>query len=92
MQSIPIRYEEKVKLPSLGLPPDVYKQQTLTMESERYICIKEVSPDGSTVFDIVDMSGAPRVQKKPIKAEAAMMHPTRPLFCLRNAQNIQVPF
>ena len=90
MQVIPIRIEEKVKLPSLGLPPDIYKQATLTMESDRYICIKEVAPDGSVFFDMIEMQQIPRVQKKPIKADAAMMHPTKTLLCLRIGQSIQV--
>jgi len=89
MQTVPIRYEERLKLPSLGLPPDVYKQQQLTIESEKYICIKEVGPDGSTFFDIVDLAQS-KVQKKPINADSAMMHPTKTLFCVRVKQNIQV--
>jgi len=90
MQSLPIRYEEKLKLPSLGLAPDLYKQQTLSMESEKCICIKETGPDGSTMFHLVNIAGTPSVQKKPIKAEAAIMHPNKTLISLRNGENIQV--
>jgi clathrin heavy chain len=90
MQSLPLRYEEKLKLPSLGLASDLYKQQTLSMESEKCICIKETGPDGSTMFDLVNITGTPSVQKKPIKAEAAIMHPNNTLISLRNGQNIQV--
>eukprot|EP01022_Parablepharisma_sp_SALTPOND_P033801 TRINITY_DN89674_c0_g1_i1.p4 TRINITY_DN89674_c0_g1~~TRINITY_DN89674_c0_g1_i1.p4 ORF type:complete len:106 (+),score=11.23 TRINITY_DN89674_c0_g1_i1:27-320(+) len=90
MQTIPIKYEEQVQLPALGLPPDVYKQTTLTMESDKYICVKEVSPDGSVIYDIVEMGAGPRVQKKPIKADSAMMHPSKPFLCLRIGDNVQV--
>ena len=90
MQSLPIRYEEKLKLPGLGLPPDIYKQQTLSIESAKFICIKEIGPDGSSFFDIVNIAGTPSVNKKPIKAEAAIMHTTNSFFSLRNGQNIQV--
>lgn len=90
MQSLPIRYEEKLKLPTLGIPPTLFKQQTLSMESEKCICIKETGPDGSTTFDLVNLTGTPSVQKKPIKAEAAIMHPNNTLIALRNGQNIQV--
>lgn len=91
MQMIPIRYEETVKLPSLGLPQDIYRQANLTMESERYICIKEMAPDGTTLFDMIDISQTPpSVQKKPIKADAAMMHPSKKMLCLRIGSTIQV--
>ena len=91
MQVIPIWYEETVKLPSLGLPSDIYKQATFSMESDQYICVKEMTPDGSTLYDMIDISKSPpTVQKKPIKADAAMMHPTRKLLSIRNGPSIQV--
>ncbi len=87
---IPIKYDELVRLPALGLPQDIYKQANLTMESDRYICLKEGAPDGSILFDIVDLGQGFRVQKKAIPADAAMMHPTKPYFCIRTGVNIQV--
>ena len=87
---IPIKYDELARLPSLGLPADIYKQANLTMESDRYICVKEGAPDGSTMFNIVNVGQGFKVQKKPISGDAAMMHPTKPFFCLRTGANIQV--
>ena len=84
MQS-PIRCEEKAKLTSFGLPPDVYKQGNLSLESDHYICIKEAAPDGTISFNIVDISQNFKVQKKVIKAESVMMHPSKTIISMRTA-------
>jgi hypothetical protein len=39
--NIPIRFQEVFKLTSLGLNPDLFKFGNLTLESEKYICVKD---------------------------------------------------
>ncbi len=83
MQGSPIRVEEKIKLTSVGIPADVYKQGNLSLESDRYACIKEAAPDGTISFNIVDISQGYKVQKKPIKADSVMMHPSKSIISMR---------
>ncbi len=83
MQSSPIRVEEKIKLTSVGIPADVYKQGNMSLESDRYICIKEAAHDGTISFNIVDVAQGFKVQKKPIKADSVMMHPSKPIISTR---------
>ncbi len=83
MLNPPIKCEEKIKLTSVGIPADVYKQANLSLESDRFICIKEASPDGTILFNIVDISQGFKVQKKPIKADSVMMHPSKPIISMR---------
>lgn len=90
MQIIPVKVDEKLKLPSLGVSPEICKQANVAMESDRHICIKEIGPDGSTFFNIIDLTQPGKLQKKPISADAAMMHPSRPYFCIRNENTIKV--
>ena len=83
MLSSPIKCEEKIKLTSVGIPADVYKQANLSLESDRFICIKEASPDGTILFNIVDIAQGYKVQKKPIKADSVMMHPSKSIISMR---------
>lgn len=43
MQSaaLPIRISEMFKLTNIGLNPDLFKFGNLTLESEKYICVKD---------------------------------------------------
>jgi hypothetical protein len=43
MQStlVPIKFQEVFKLTSLGLNPELFKFGNLTLESEKYICVKD---------------------------------------------------
>lgn len=50
---MPIRFQEVFKLTSLGLNPDLFKFGNLTIESEKYICVK----DGSVPFFSANLLG-----------------------------------
>jgi hypothetical protein len=45
--ALPIKVNEIFKLTNLGLSPDLFKFGNLTLESEKYICVK----DGSVSID-----------------------------------------
>ena len=83
MLSAPIKCEEKIKLTAVGVPSDVYKQGNLSLESDRFICIKEAAPDGAISFNIVDITQGYKVQKKSIKADSVMMHPSKTIISTR---------
>lgn len=38
---LPIKLNELFKLPNVGLNPDLFKFGNLTLESEKYICVKD---------------------------------------------------
>ncbi len=96
MQSSPFRCEEKAALGTLGIPSDVFKVGNLSLESDRYLCIKEVAHDGTVYFNIVDIAQGFKVQKKAIKADSALMHPSRSIISTRTGGDqgtcqVQVP-
>eukprot|EP01022_Parablepharisma_sp_SALTPOND_P013452 TRINITY_DN17_c4_g1_i7.p1 TRINITY_DN17_c4_g1~~TRINITY_DN17_c4_g1_i7.p1 ORF type:complete len:614 (-),score=22.26 TRINITY_DN17_c4_g1_i7:225-2066(-) len=90
MLSSPIKSEEKIKLTSVGIPADVYKQANLSLESDRFICIKEATPDGIIMFNIVDINQGFKVQKISSKADSVMMHPSKQITSMRTDSGIQV--
>ena len=66
----PVRFSEAYNLASLGLSAELFKPGNLTFESEKYIGIK----DGAEIV-IVDIGQGFKVERKPMKAEATVLHP-----------------
>ena len=55
---------------------------TLTMESDKFICIREKVADVSQVT-IIDMNDVTNPIKRPITADSAIMHPTSKVIALK---------
>ena len=71
------------KLTNLGINPQAIGFATLTMESEKYICIRETLPDGSSNVVIIDMENPTQLIRRPISADAAIMNPKEPVLALK---------
>lgn len=48
--ALPIKVNELFKLSNLGLNPDLFKFGNLTLESEKYVCVKDGSVSGVSAF------------------------------------------
>ena len=83
MQTSPIKVEEQISLTSLGIPSDVYKQSNLSLESDRFVTIKEAPQGDKIFFNIVDMTKGYKLQRKELKADSILMHPSRPIISMR---------
>lgn len=55
---------------------------TLTMESDKYICVREKTGDQQQVI-IVDMTNPNTPIRRPIGADSAIMHPTANIIALK---------
>ncbi|KAF8821696.1 putative clathrin heavy chain [Cardiosporidium cionae] len=55
----------------------------LSMESSKYISLKDTGSDGSAQLVVVYVDDDNNVTRKPMKAEASIMHPTENLIVLR---------
>lgn len=75
---LPIRFSEVFKLTNLNLSPDLFKFGNLSLESEKYICVK----DGSECV-IIDTTKNFSADRKPMKAEGILMHKQKNIICLR---------
>lgn len=56
--------------------------QSLTLESDRFICVRERINEQNQVV-IIDLSDANNVLRRPISADSAIMHPTQKILALK---------
>lgn len=56
--------------------------QTLTLESDHFICVREKVNEQNQVV-IIDLSDANNVLRRPIGADSAIMHPTQKILALK---------
>ncbi|GLT54485.1 hypothetical protein SLA2020_276780 [Shorea laevis] len=79
--SAPITMKEALTLPSIGINPQFITFTHVTMESEKYICVRETSPQNSVV--IIDMSMPMQPLRRPITADSALMNPNSRILALK---------
>jgi len=71
----------RAQLPNLGISPQFISFTNVTMESDKYICIRETGPTNSVV--IVDMAAPLSPLKRPITADSALMNPASKVIALK---------
>ncbi|OIW02584.1 hypothetical protein TanjilG_24035 [Lupinus angustifolius] len=77
----PISMKETLTLGSVGINPQFITFTHVTMESDKYICIRETSPQNSVV--IIDMSMPMQPLRRPITADSALMNPNSRILALK---------
>ncbi|CAD5174389.1 unnamed protein product [Musa acuminata subsp. malaccensis] len=77
----PIVMREALTLPSIGINPQFITFTHVTMESDKYICVRETSPQNSVV--IVDMNMPMQPLRRPITADSALMNPNSRILALK---------
>lgn len=76
----PIKFEEHLQLSSLGIDPSAIGFATLTMTSDKFICIREEQAKQVVIVDLADVNNLTR---RPISAESACMNPNEQVIALR---------
>lgn len=89
MADKPITFTEHLQLTALGVQPASISFQSLTLQSDRYICVRENVNDTNQVV-IVDLSDANNVMRRPITADSAIMHPKEKIIALKSGRQLQV--
>ncbi|KAG6765465.1 hypothetical protein POTOM_029508 [Populus tomentosa] len=69
------------ELPSIGISPQFITFTNVTMESEKYICVRETAPQNSVV--IIDMHMPMQPLRRPITADSALMNPNSRILALK---------
>ena len=83
-QSLPVQMKELAVLPQHGFNPSIIKLGTLSFESDRYICAKEVDPQGNASVITCDLNKNFEISKRKMaKADGVMMHPTQNIMAIR---------
>lgn len=91
-QQLPIRFQELLQLTQVGVNPQAIGFATLTMESEKYICVREqaTGPDGKAQIVILDLANPSALERRPITADSAIMNPTQNILALKAGQQLQI--
>ncbi|OLL25481.1 putative clathrin heavy chain [Neolecta irregularis DAH-3] len=86
---LPIKFQELVQLPNLGISPASMGFNTCTMESDRYICVRETN-SGPAQVAIIDLLNNNNIIKRPIQADSVIMHPHDFVIALRALRTLQI--
>ncbi|OIR57892.1 MAG: clathrin heavy chain, partial [Amphiamblys sp. WSBS2006] len=63
--------------------------QTVTMNSDKYVCVRQ-SEDGAEQVLVLDLESGAEILRKPIRADSAVMHPQEELIALKAGRALQV--
>ncbi|KHN48575.1 Clathrin heavy chain 2 [Glycine soja] len=77
----PITMKEALTLPSIGINSQFITFTHVTMESDKYICVRETAPQNSVV--IIDMNMPNQPLRRPITADSALMNPNSRILALK---------
>ncbi|KAI4815547.1 hypothetical protein KUCAC02_005689 [Chaenocephalus aceratus] len=88
-QILPIRFQEHLQLQNLGINPANIGFSTLTMESDKFICIREKVGEQAQVV-IIDMADPNNPIRRPISADSAIMNPASKVIALKAAKTLQI--
>ncbi|KAL5997905.1 hypothetical protein ACLOJK_008839 [Asimina triloba] len=77
----PIIMKEATTLIGSGVNPQFVTFTHVTMESDKYICVRETSPQNSIV--IIDMNMPIEPLRRPITADSALMNPNSRILALK---------
>ena len=70
-----------LQLPNIGVNQQFISFTNVTMESDKFICIRETGANNSVV--IVDMANPTSPLRRPITAESALMNPVNKVIALK---------
>lgn len=76
-----LRFGVLLQLGSVGINQQFITFTHVTMESDKYICVRETGPQNSVV--IIDMSMPMQPLRRPITADSALMNPNSRILALK---------
>jgi len=88
-QSLPIKFQEHLQLQNVGITAANIGFSTLTMESDKYICVREKVGEQSQVV-IIDLADSGNPIRRPISAESAIMNPASKVIALKAGRTLQI--
>lgn len=75
-----------LQLGSVGINPQFITFTHVTMESDKYICIRETAPQNSVVM--IDMAMPMQPLRRPITADSALMNPNARILALKGNRSL----
>ncbi|VEL13569.1 unnamed protein product [Protopolystoma xenopodis] len=86
---LPIKFQEHLQLISIGIQPSSIGFNTLTMESDKFICVREKTGETSHVV-IIDLADPTNPTRRPIVADSIIMNPVSKVMALKAARTLQI--
>lgn len=71
-----------LQLTNVGISTSAISFSTLTMESDKFICVREKSAETAQVV-IIDMNDSNNPIRRPISADSAIMNPASKVIALK---------
>ncbi|CAG9791561.1 unnamed protein product [Diatraea saccharalis] len=87
-QMLPIRFQEHLQLTNVGINPASISFNTLTMESDKFICVREKVGETAEVV-IIDMADPTNPIRRPISADSAIMNPASKVIALKGKAGVE---
>lgn len=85
----PINFAEHVQLQELGIAAESISFANVTLESEKYVCVRESGESGNSVA-IVDLNNIHNMVRRPMSADSAIMNPEKNILALKLQRQLQV--
>jgi len=82
----PVGFREILNLTQLGIGADSIKFKNVTLQSNRYVCVKE---EGKNSLAIID-TASKNVLRLPVAVDSAIMNPVSKVVALRANNNLQI--
>lgn len=76
------------QLTNIGINPASISFNTLTMESDKFICVREKVGETSEVV-IIDMADPTNPIRRPISADSAIMNPASKVIALKGKAGVE---
>jgi clathrin heavy chain len=83
---IPIQFTELFQITQLGVNPSAISFTTVTMESDRFICIRDVQQKSIIIVDVASRT----LTTNRVNAESAIMNPISKVLALRADTTLQI--
>ncbi|KAI0987660.1 hypothetical protein GJ496_003725 [Pomphorhynchus laevis] len=87
--SLPIKFREILQLSKFGVNVLNIGFNTITMESDKFICVRQLVGDQNQVI-IIDLNNPSAPIRRPITADSAIMHPTEKIIALKAGRTLQI--
>ncbi|KAF1845878.1 clathrin heavy chain [Cucurbitaria berberidis CBS 394.84] len=82
---VPLHVSQPTLLTNLNILPASISWQNCTLESDKYVCVRQVNNEANAPAEtvIIDLKNTNNVIRRPIRADSAIMHLTEPIIALK---------
>ncbi|XP_078000561.1 clathrin heavy chain 1-like [Glandiceps talaboti] len=88
-QAAPVRVVSHLKIQDVGVSADNIGLNTLTMDSDKFICVREKVGQKAQV-SVINVYDPQNVLRRSISADSAIMNPTSTIIALRAGKILQI--